>query len=70
MMGVIMESYQLLPDEFYLHALHRKVLKYFAYQNRFPYQDTIGRYFRELRETGVIKCDCVNRQRSLYVKSN
>ena len=69
MMGVIFESYKLLPNEFYMHALHRKVLRYFACQNKFPYQDTIGRYFRELRQTGVIKCDCVSRRKSLYIKS-
>ena len=69
MMGVIFESYKLLPDEFYAHTLFRKVLKYFAFQNKYPYPETCMRYFRELRETGVIKCDCVNRQRSLYIKS-
>ena len=70
MLSVIEESYKLLPDEFYAHALFRKVLKYFAFQGKYPYTDTVMRYFRELRETGVIKCDCVNRQKSLYIKSH
>ena len=68
MLSTIQTVYADLPDEFYAHALFRRVLKYFAFQGKYPYTDTVMRYFRELRETGVIKCDCLSRQKSLYMK--
>jgi cyclophilin family peptidyl-prolyl cis-trans isomerase len=68
MLKTIETVYKDLPDEFYAHTLFRKVLKYFAFQGKYPYADTVMRYFRELRESDVIQCECVNRQKSLYVK--
>lgn len=65
----ILKTYQELPDEFYAHALFIHVrAKVFKINMRFPYADTVMRYFRQLREDGVIKCECVSRQKSLYLK--
>jgi len=65
----ILETYQGLPNEFYAHSLFTPVrAKVYHLKMRFPYSDTVLRYFRELRERGVIKCECVNRKSSLYSK--
>ena len=69
MLKTIETVYKDLPEAFYAHALFRKVLKYFAFQGKYPYPETVMRYFRELRDTGVIDCDCVSRQKSLYIKN-
>ena len=65
----IMKVYPELSNEFYGHNLYTRVrANVFRYQLKFPYADTVGRYFRQLREDGVLKCDCVNKQKSLYKK--
>ena len=65
----ILKTYHALPNEFHAHDLSRKVIAIaYRYYKRFPYDDTIMRYFRQLRSDGVINCDCVNRQTSKYVK--
>ena len=71
--GIIMDeiekTYQGLPETFYAHALFVPVrAKVFHLKMRFPYQDTVLRYFRLMREHGTLKCECIDRKRSLYVK--
>jgi len=62
----IVKRYGELPNEFYGHALFERVL---LRSGARTYPDTIMRYFRELRENGVIRYECVNKQKSLYMKS-
>ena len=69
-MNEILEVYDTLPNEFYAHTLFEKVCRYVAaIHQRHIYPDTCMRYFRELRQNEDIRCECVNRQRSLYMKS-
>jgi hypothetical protein len=65
----IMKVYPALPAEFYGHSLTTHV----AFQirtkfNKYPYEDTIMRYFRQLCEEGAIECECIHRKKSLYLK--
>ena len=62
----IVKRFNELPESFYGHALFERVL---LRSGARTYPDTIMRYFRELRENGVIRCECVNKQKSLYLKS-
>ena len=65
----ILKVYPDLPNEFYGHNLYTRVrANVFRYQLKFPYADTVGRYFRQLREDGIIRCECISKQKSLYKK--
>lgn len=66
----IRNVYPNLPSEFYGEDLVRQVnrqLSMSKYKNRRPYADSVLRYFREMRQT-EIRCECRNREKSLYVK--
>jgi hypothetical protein len=61
--------YETAPEEFHMQSLTVHVgymirIKY----NREPFDDTIARYFRQLKGTDELKCECKNKQKSLYVK--
>ena len=69
LLKIIQEVYNDLPGEFYAHQLTDRVRsKIYSDTNKFPYAETVARYFRELRGKGLIKCECRNRQDSLYRK--
>ena len=69
---LIQKVYPALPDEFYGHELERAVrIELFRtdyWGKKRPYPDTVLRYFRQLREDGVLKCECVNKSKSIYKK--
>ena len=66
---LILDIYPGLPDQFYAHALYQKVVNQVILKTGHkPYADTIMRYFRQLRDQSLIKCDCVNRKESMYQK--
>jgi hypothetical protein len=69
--AAIVEVYAGLPAVFYAWSLFRKVQHIIVNeQGRYIYADTVMRYFREMCRRGVIRCQCVNRQRSLYIKND
>lgn len=66
---LILDSYPKLPDRFYAHDLYQGVINQVILQTGYkPYADTIMRYFRQLRNQSLIKCDCLNRKESIYQK--
>lgn len=68
-MKEIQAVYDTLPETFYAWVLSNRVCSYVkAIHGKAVYQDTVLRYFRALREKGVIDCECVNRRDSLYRK--
>ena len=65
----IRSVYPDLSETFYGSELIRRVThKIIASENRYPYPDTVLRYFRQLREK-ELSCECTNRQRSIYLKN-
>ena len=66
--AAILKLWPQLPAEFYGWALFRKVrAEIYHSQMKFPYEDTVMRYARELRDEGAIDYEC-HRAKSLYIK--
>lgn len=65
----ILELWPTLPPEFYGWHLSRKVrAKVYHLEMRFPYDDTVLRYLRELRDEGAVSYDVI-RSKSIYRKT-
>jgi hypothetical protein len=58
-----------LPPEFYGWHLSRKVrAKVYHLEMRFPYDDTVLRYLRQLRDEGAVSYDVI-KSKSIYRKT-
>lgn len=58
-----------LPSEFYGWHLARKVrANVYKINMKFPYESTVLRYLRELRDEGQVSYDVI-RSKSLYLKT-
>ena len=65
----ILKVYPNLDNEFRAQHLFIPVRqRIFRGERRYPFAETIMRYFRQLREDGIIKCECTNKSKSLYKK--
>jgi len=65
----ILKVYPNLDNEFRAQHLFIPVRqRIFRGERRYPFAETIMRYFRQLREDGTIKCECISKSKSIYKK--